>query len=273
MKKLIYRMDDFGSARAANTAILEGLRTGTMIRNVSVMPPCACVEEGAEELKRYSKQIDIGMHFTITSEWDQVKWGPVLEETQTAGVTDTNGWFKAALSDFAKERVDLDQVILECSAQLDKLTRLGLPIVYVDSHMALEMAIPGLQERFRTWIASKGLIDAYDYYRLDDPSIPAYAESEEDYLDNVETWVKKLPEDIQIWTAAHPAVASNETMLFVNTEFPKGIIMNQRHLEYRSVISSRWEQWQAQYDLKLLRYSEAEPVPNGETELKKLFGF
>lgn len=273
MKKLLYRVDDFGSARASNAAILEGLRTGSMIRNVSVMAPCAFAAEGAEELKRYSKQIDIGMHFTITSEWEEIKWGPVLEATKAAGVTDAGGRFKAALSDFSEEQVDLDQVIRECGAQLDKLTRLGLPIVYVDSHMIPELAIPGLQDRFRSWIASKGLIDAYDYYRFCDPISPAYTEREEDYMDSVEAWVKNLPEDVQLWAAAHPAVAGNETLLFANAEFPKGIVMKQRQLEYRMVTSPRWARWQDQYDLRLLRYSEAEPVPNGEAGLKRLFGF
>lgn len=268
MKQLIYRVDDFGSARAANKAILEGLAGGNMIRNVSVMAPCAFVQEGAEILARY-KDIDIGMHFTLTSEWDKVKWGPVLEETKTAGVTDKNGFFKAALSDFSEE-VDLDKVLRECDAQLDKLTQLGLPITYVDSHMAPEMAIPGLTERFREWIEVKGLIDAYDYYQLTEPVMPLYAENDVEYLDNVEAWVRELSEDRQIWTVAHPAKAGRETRLFVNSFFEEGVVMHQRQQEYLSVIAPEWQFWQERYNLHLLRYSEAKKVQNGSSELGKL---
>ncbi len=271
MKKLIYRTDDFGSARAANAAILEGLEKGCMIRNVSVMAPCAFAQEGAKFLARY-KDIDIGMHFTITSEWDKVKWGPVLEGTKRAGVTDKNGFFKAALSDFAGESVDLDQVIRECDAQLDKLTWLGLPVVYVDSHMGPELVIPGLQERFREWIASKGLIDAYDYYQPADRMIPDYTENDSDYLDSVEKWIKELPEDTQFWTVAHPARESAETRLFANSGAPEGVVMRQRQQEYLSVTAPEWALWQEKYHLQLLRYREAKKVPNGEAGLKRLLG-
>lgn len=271
MKKLIYRTDDFGSARAANEAILEGLEKGSMIRNVSVMAPCAYVEEGAEVLARY-KNVDIGMHFTITSEWDNVKWGPVLENTLTAGVTDKNGYFKASLADFAAEPVDVEKVIQECGAQLDKLTRLGLPIVYVDSHMMPETVIPGLMERFREWIAAKGLLDAYDYYRLANDILPAYTQNDGDYLKSVESWIKGLPENVQLWAVAHPARAGDETKQFANADFPEGVVMSQRQQEYLSVIAPEWAEWQGKYDLRLLRYSEAEKVIDGVKGLTKLFG-
>lgn len=271
MKKLIYRCDDFGSARAANAAILEGLEAGHMIRNVSVMAPAPFTEEGAEALARHL-DIDIGMHFTITSEWDRVKWGPVLADTCTAGVTDGSGHFKPSLASFAAEPVDVDKVIRECGAQLDKLTKLGLPVVYVDSHMAPELVIPGLLERFRAWIAAKGLIDAYDYYRMTENGAPAYARDDGAYLANVEAWVRALPEDEQVWAVAHPAKAGEETRHFANASAPEGVVMRQRQQEYLSVTAPAWAQWRERYGLRLLRYSQAEKVPGGPDAVRRAFG-
>ena len=91
--ELLSRSDDFGSAWAANEAILEGCKKGYVIRNVSCMAVAPWIKEGAEELK-HCREIDVGIHLTLTSDWDGVKWGPLSEAGKTAGVTDDSGIYR-----------------------------------------------------------------------------------------------------------------------------------------------------------------------------------
>ena len=62
--ELLSRSDDFGSAWAANEAILEGCKKGSVIRNVSCMAVAPWIKEGAEELK-HCREIDVGIHLTL----------------------------------------------------------------------------------------------------------------------------------------------------------------------------------------------------------------
>lgn len=48
--------------------------------------------EAAEELKRYS-HIDIGMHATLTSEWDGIRWGAMTEAMRKSDYTYEDGSF------------------------------------------------------------------------------------------------------------------------------------------------------------------------------------
>ena len=76
--QLLSRTDDFGSARAANRAILEAADTGYVVRNVSCIACAPYIEEGAELLKKYI-HIDIGLHLTLNSEWNGVRWGALTD--------------------------------------------------------------------------------------------------------------------------------------------------------------------------------------------------
>ena len=76
MKQIIFRADDFGSAEAADQAILQILQAGGPVRNVSCMAPGVRMAADAAALAQFADRIDIGLHFTVNSEWDAVKWTP-----------------------------------------------------------------------------------------------------------------------------------------------------------------------------------------------------
>ena len=79
--------------------------------------------------------------------------------------------------------------LLELNAQLDRLTALGLPVSYVDAHMAPDAAIPGLSDEMRSWAAGKGLLYVRDYYNFPPADMPAFGPTEEVYQKNVERWL------------------------------------------------------------------------------------
>ena len=267
--KLLSRADDFGSARCANSAIIEGLKSTQVVRNVSCMAVGAFIEEGAEELKRY-KDIDVGVHLTITSEWSGMRWGPLSDEGRKAGVTEEDGTFARTREQLIKLNPDIPRIIKEYSRQLDLLTKMGLKIVYADSHMMPETVIPGLAEAIREWSSNKGLLNAEEYYKLADAPIPVYSEKDEGYLENVCEWLSQLKNGEQYFYLIHPAKKDYELMLFYNSQNSPGIICHQRNQEYIAMVSPKWNEWEKKYQLKFIRYTEAKKQKNGWSELKKI---
>lgn len=267
--ELLSRSDDFGSAWAANEAILEGCKKGYVIRNVSCMAVAPWIKEGAEELK-HCREIDVGIHLTLNSEWDGVKWGPLSEAGKTAGVTDEAGYFFSSQKQFVNRGIDLDKVMKEFDMQLDILFRLGLHVIYADTHMAPELFIPGLFTCLSEWTEKKGLINAGKYYSLPEQMIPEYTDYDEKYLDSVDKWLNLLCENNQYFYITHPAKKSEELQLFYNEDNPKGKIPKERNQEYPSVSSPLWLTWEKKYNIKFLRYSEAKEQLHSEETLRRI---
>nr|WP_321521413.1 ChbG/HpnK family deacetylase [uncultured Macellibacteroides sp.] len=86
--RLIVRADDMGSFQSSNVACMEGFKNG-IETSIEVMPTTAWFPEAAR-LLRENPGIDVGVHLTITSEWDNVKWRPL---THCPSLTDSNGYF------------------------------------------------------------------------------------------------------------------------------------------------------------------------------------
>lgn len=92
-RKLIVRADDFDSARAANAAILEAVRAGYLVRNVSCMAPGPYLDEGADALVALAHRVDIGLHLTVNAEWDAIKWAPCAPPEKIPALLNEKGEF------------------------------------------------------------------------------------------------------------------------------------------------------------------------------------
>lgn len=86
--RLIIRADDMGSFRSANIACIEGYKNGVETA-IEVMVVTPWFPEAVRLLKE-NPGIDVGLHLTITSEWENVKWRPL---TSCPSLTDSNGYF------------------------------------------------------------------------------------------------------------------------------------------------------------------------------------
>lgn len=86
--RIIMRGDDIGSSHAANLGCIKSYQEGIM-KSVEVMVPCAWFPEAARML-RENPGLDVGVHLTFTSEWENVKWSPL---THAPGITDEDGYF------------------------------------------------------------------------------------------------------------------------------------------------------------------------------------
>ena len=86
--RLIVRGDDIGSSHAANEACIRCYRDG-IVRSVEVMV-CAPWFNEAAKLLRDNPRLDVGVHLTLTSEWENCKWGPL---TEAPSLVDAQGHF------------------------------------------------------------------------------------------------------------------------------------------------------------------------------------
>jgi predicted glycoside hydrolase/deacetylase ChbG (UPF0249 family) len=86
--RIIVRADDIGAAHSINEACIEVYKNG-IARSVEIMVPCPWYPEAVKML-REMPGYDVGIHLTMTSEWENVKWGPL---TCAPSLTDENGYF------------------------------------------------------------------------------------------------------------------------------------------------------------------------------------
>jgi CubicO group peptidase (beta-lactamase class C family)/predicted glycoside hydrolase/deacetylase ChbG (UPF0249 family) len=86
--RLIIRGDDMGSSQASNAATIEAYKNG-IETSAEVMVIGPWFPEAVSLLKE-NPGLDVGIHLTITSEWDNIKWRPL---THCPGLTDKNGYF------------------------------------------------------------------------------------------------------------------------------------------------------------------------------------
>ncbi len=86
--RLIVRGDDMGSSQASNTACIQSYKNG-IVTSIEVMVVAPWFPDAVRLLKE-NPGVDVGLHLTITSEWDNIKWRPL---TPCPGLTDKNGYF------------------------------------------------------------------------------------------------------------------------------------------------------------------------------------
>ena len=129
---LILHSDDVGMSHASNQGTIEALEFG-MVTSVSVMMPTPWVSEFARYVKLHP-DTDVGLHLTLTSEWDNYRWPPVAGKSQVPGLVDEMGclWDNGLL---VMEHATADEVEIEIRAQIDRARTMGLPITHIDSHM------------------------------------------------------------------------------------------------------------------------------------------
>lgn len=267
MKYLITRADDFGSAAAANHAILKAIENGSYIKNVSCMAAAPQIEEGLEKLIKLKKNKDfcIGLHAVLNSEWEKVHFKSILPAEQVPSLVDADGVFAMHPLLFENKMPDVGEAIREISAQLDKLTQLGADVEYVDTHMLPEAAVPGLMDRLSEFIRSKGLIDQryfYTFSNVHQPELDGDTTLEEDG-EAYRKWFQTFKENRQYINILHPAFYSEETELFYNHVLPGNRTAKTRDAEQRVMNSLMLEEDCRQMGIRLLKYTEA--VPQGDT--------
>jgi len=129
---VIIHTDDIGMCQASVRAFAELWEFG-IISSGAIMVPCPWFLEAARFTCETPK-VDLGVHITLTSEWDSYRWGPISTRDPKSGMIDPQGFFYRT-SEEAQKFGDPDAVRGEIQAQIERALSSGVPVSHIDTHM------------------------------------------------------------------------------------------------------------------------------------------
>ncbi len=152
-KVLILHIDDAGMSYDANEGAIQALTKG-VANSVSVMMPCPWVPSFVHFLKQHP-DIDAGLHLTLTSEWKNYRWGPLMGKPSVPGLTDREGALWPSVAEVVAN-ASPEEVYKEINAQLERARTMGFEPTHLDSHMGTLFGSAGfLKEYIKLGIDNK----------------------------------------------------------------------------------------------------------------------
>lgn len=140
-KLLILHADDLGVAHSVDVATFDALDKGA-ISSASVMVPTSWLTEVAAYARAHPNA-DIGIHLTLTSEWQTYRWGSVESKDKVPSLLDSVGTFPSE-ERLVATAAKPSEVELEIRAQIERALALGIHPTHVDSHMGALFTTPEL---------------------------------------------------------------------------------------------------------------------------------
>ena len=144
-KLLIIHADDLGAAHSIDAASFDGLDKGA-VSSASIMIPTPWVGEVAVYAKAHP-DADLGLHLTLTSEWETYRWGSVESSDKVPSLLDSAGTFPNDEAIVAAKAKPAD-VEREVRAQIVRALALGIHPTHLDSHMGSLFTTPELMSTY-----------------------------------------------------------------------------------------------------------------------------
>jgi len=129
---VIIHTDDIGMCQASVEAFADMVDFG-LISSGAVMMPCPWALAAAK-YARLNPQADLGVHLTLTSEWELYRWGPLSTRSQATGLLDSEGFFPH-LSHQVQASAEPEAVEVELNMQISKAIAAGIVPTHIDTHM------------------------------------------------------------------------------------------------------------------------------------------
>ncbi len=139
--QLIIIGDDIGAVHAIGEGTMLAYQKGIM-RTANLIVPGPWLLEAAKQFEA-NPGLDVGIHLTLTSEWDTVKWRPL---TAMPSLTDAHGFLPPRTRDVLAPGVKLSEVERELRAQIELAKRLIPRACSLSAHMGAATASPALRE-------------------------------------------------------------------------------------------------------------------------------
>ncbi|MFN2601437.1 MAG: polysaccharide deacetylase family protein [Gemmatimonadaceae bacterium] len=140
-KLLILHADDLGVAHSVDMASFDALEKG-VVSSASIMVPTPWITEVAAWARAHP-DMDLGIHLTLTSEWDTYRWGSVESKDRVSSLLDSVGTLPAEDGPVAT-KAKPEEVEREIRAQIDRAVALGIHPSHIDSHMGALFTTPAL---------------------------------------------------------------------------------------------------------------------------------
>ncbi|HVF91092.1 MAG TPA: polysaccharide deacetylase family protein [Blastocatellia bacterium] len=187
---VVIHVDDIGMCQATLPAFFDLVDSG-LVSSGSVMVPCPWFPDAASSC-RERPLVDIGVHLTLTSEWNGYRWAPLSTRDPASGLVDAEGYFYRSQSMW---RCPDPRVIrVEMTAQIERAREAGMDLTHIDCHMfatldtrlvgeyvglGFEQGLPVLMVRQPQWveILSRRAIDEWE-----EQGLPVFDHLREMYL-------------------------------------------------------------------------------------------
>ncbi len=144
-KLLILHADDLGAAHSIDAASFDALDKRA-VSSASIMVPTPWITEVAAYARAHPNA-DLGLHLTITSEWETYRWGSVEPADKVPSLLDSAGTFLRDETLVGKKAKPVEAE-REIRAQIERALALGIRPTHLDSHMGALYSTPELYATF-----------------------------------------------------------------------------------------------------------------------------
>jgi predicted glycoside hydrolase/deacetylase ChbG (UPF0249 family) len=129
---VIIHTDDIGMCQASVEAFKELWDYG-LISSGAVMVPCPWFLEAAAYARTHP-EADLGVHLTLTSEWETYRWGPLSTREKESGLVDEQGFFYRTTEE-VWQHADPEAAAQELEMQVKRALAEGMTPTHIDTHM------------------------------------------------------------------------------------------------------------------------------------------
>ena len=135
-KVVIFHIDDMGFSHSSNLAAFECLDFGVASCGSLIVPAPWFLE--AAEIYRKNPKYDIGVHLTLTCEYELYRWRALSSVDPSTGLLDHERslWRTA---EEAIKNVNVKAAEVEMRAQIQTALDAGVKVTHIDSHMGTVM--------------------------------------------------------------------------------------------------------------------------------------
>lgn len=217
---LIVNADDFGMSHSGNVATLQAFEEG-ILTSTTLMLPCPWAPHAMQMLRDHP-DLPFGVHLTIVSEHDAMRWGPRAGRKMVSSLIDDEGYFfRNSQSATLLAQAHIEEVECEYRAQIEAVLAAGFRPDHLDWHCLYD---GGRQDIFELTVslareyglamrvhdgarATSLLADAWpvvDRGVLDSYSLPL-----ENKQARLEQLLRDLPVGLSEW-AMHPGLGDGE---------------------------------------------------------------
>ncbi len=124
------------------------------------------------DLAAADPSLDIGVHLTLTSEWDTCRWAPISTVSRASGLIDADGYFWRDVASLRRHMV-AEAAEAELRAQIERAVAAGIRPTHLDAHMGAAM-LPELLDAHVRLGREYGLIPVLPRSITWPPDVAAY---------------------------------------------------------------------------------------------------